>query len=85
MDETTELDEILREMQRRPASSAGDGATCPDRTCAQVGQRIDKHDLAADQVRSLMPSHLIDVVSTDQHTVKPWFAGHADEVYCERV
>jgi anti-sigma factor RsiW len=35
-------------------------------------------DLLRAHVSSLMSEHLIDVVSTDKHTVKPWFSSHAD-------
>ena len=44
-----------------------------------VGQVNDPAaDITDSHIRSLQASHLMDVIASDQHVVKPWFDGRLD-------
>jgi mycothiol system anti-sigma-R factor len=59
------------------AAVVGSGVTATVMRRGPATQAV-ADDVLASHIRSLLPGHLTDIASTNQHNVKPWFAGRVN-------
>jgi anti-sigma factor RsiW len=82
----TVLREEAKEKTFSPWLLFATGATCAllllgfvlFQTMRGAGENAIVDQVIGNHVRSLLATHLVDVASSDQHTVKPWFEGKID-------